>query len=207
MQRNSSESPRLKRSEQRWLDNPTMVMWQTISIYTMMFVQRCGQHWIQRLRRNIKKWQMKSMHVQWSLPVSVRFISASFMSVIDRYLLSPLRNQSLIDQATTLLERIIGFGPGQLGKVAWIAHCMYEDADGKFCGVKWVASCTCLYNVNRFHAVSKFIQSQNHGQPSLTMIWIWRSILMLLSSGLLVDLKVCTVLTFWAIPESDISHR
>ncbi len=69
-------------------------------------------------------------------PVSVRFISASFMSVIDRYLLSPLRNQSLIDQATTLLERIIGFGPGQLGKVAWIAHCMYEDADGKFCGVK-----------------------------------------------------------------------
>ncbi|KAK0437489.1 hypothetical protein EV421DRAFT_1738956 [Armillaria borealis] len=41
-------------------------------------------------------------------------------------------NQSLIDQATvSLLERLIEFGPGQLGKVAWVAHCMYEDADGK----------------------------------------------------------------------------
>ncbi|PBK70795.1 hypothetical protein ARMSODRAFT_1017583 [Armillaria solidipes] len=46
------------------------------------------------------------------------------------------QNQRLIDQATTsMLERMIGFGPGQLGKVAWIAHCMYEDADGKVCGV------------------------------------------------------------------------
>ncbi|KAK0431342.1 hypothetical protein EV421DRAFT_1743178 [Armillaria borealis] len=42
------------------------------------------------------------------------------------------QNQSLIDQATTsLLECMIRFGPGQLGKVAWIAYCMYEDADGK----------------------------------------------------------------------------
>ncbi|SJL02883.1 uncharacterized protein ARMOST_06224 [Armillaria ostoyae] len=46
------------------------------------------------------------------------------------------QNQSLIDQATTsLLERMITFGPGQLGKVTWIAHCMYEDADGKVCGI------------------------------------------------------------------------
>ncbi|PBK83214.1 hypothetical protein ARMGADRAFT_1038015 [Armillaria gallica] len=41
-------------------------------------------------------------------------------------------NQSLIDQATvSLLECLIGFGPGQLGKVTWVAHCMYEDSDGK----------------------------------------------------------------------------
>ncbi|PBK89480.1 hypothetical protein ARMGADRAFT_1083469 [Armillaria gallica] len=36
---------------------------------------------------------------------------------------------------TESLQCMIGFGPGQLGKVAWIAHCMYEDADGKVCGV------------------------------------------------------------------------
>ncbi|PBK84051.1 hypothetical protein ARMGADRAFT_1037410 [Armillaria gallica] len=35
----------------------------------------------------------------------------------------------------SMLERMIGFGPGQLGKVTWIAHCMYEDADSKVCGV------------------------------------------------------------------------
>ncbi|KAK0473331.1 hypothetical protein IW261DRAFT_1423561 [Armillaria novae-zelandiae] len=41
------------------------------------------------------------------------------------------RNQPLVGEATqSLLERLIGFGQGQLGKVAWVVHCMYEDEEG-----------------------------------------------------------------------------
>ncbi|PBK84044.1 hypothetical protein ARMGADRAFT_1037405 [Armillaria gallica] len=58
--------------------------------------------------------------------------AAELPSLSDIY-----QNQCLIDQATmSMLEHMIGFGPGQLGKVTWIAHCMYEDTDGKVCGVK-----------------------------------------------------------------------
>ncbi|KAK0229521.1 hypothetical protein EDD85DRAFT_794006 [Armillaria nabsnona] len=57
-------------------------------------------------------------------------------------------NQSLIDQATaSLLEDLIGFGLDQLEKVTWVAHCMYEDADGKIghvnssvMGSSWIQS-------------------------------------------------------------------
>lgn len=72
-----------------------------------------------------------------SFPVLVTFTSELFTVLVLRHLYLVVRNQHLIDQATmSMLERMIGFGPGQLGKVAWIAHCMYEDADGKVCSVK-----------------------------------------------------------------------
>ncbi|KAK0232504.1 hypothetical protein EDD85DRAFT_956381 [Armillaria nabsnona] len=46
------------------------------------------------------------------------------------------KNQHMIDQATiSLLEHMIRFGTSQLGKVTWIAHCIYEDTNGKVCGV------------------------------------------------------------------------
>ncbi|KAK0462116.1 hypothetical protein IW261DRAFT_1428267 [Armillaria novae-zelandiae] len=41
------------------------------------------------------------------------------------------RNQPLVGEATqSLLECLIRFRQGQLGKVAWVVHCMYEDEEG-----------------------------------------------------------------------------
>ncbi len=76
---------------------------------------------------------------EWDIWVSEHALTVRCSLIVPLH-----RNQSLTDQAMTLLlECLIGFGPGQLGKVAWIAHCLYEDADGKVCTVKWV-SCSSL---------------------------------------------------------------